>query len=173
MSGIHPGFRDEERSNTVDSTHIGIAGEFYVLAQLSHRGLVASFTLANTKAVDILVFDESLSHFCKVEVKTTQRAPRREKLFADPRLVYCFVVLRGTNALPLFFIVPSPYVADYVREQHRYWIRTRTQATNATNMRQFRIRTSDPLGFMDNWSILSSQSPPEHQVKLTETWHPG
>jgi hypothetical protein len=171
----------------VDSTNIGIAGEFYVLAQLAQRGLVASFTPANTKAVDILVFDESLDNFCKLEVKTTNQSPRRETLFsdepvyswpmsakheriADPRLFFCFVVLQGPCTLPLFFIVPSSYVADYVREQHLYWIRTRTQAVNPTAMRQFRIRTTDPLGFKDNWSILSGQSPPEHQVKLSEPW---
>ena len=45
--------------------------------------------------------------------------------------------------------------AEYVREQHLYWLRTRTRAVNPTAMRQFRIRMSDPLGFKDNWSLLS------------------
>ena len=39
----------------MDSTQIGLAGEFYVLAQLVQRGLMASLTLANAKGVDILV----------------------------------------------------------------------------------------------------------------------
>src|SRR4051794_309287 len=71
----------------MDSTNIGLAGEFYVLAQLAQRGFVASFTLANTKAVDILVFNETLDHLFKLEVKTTQRPPRNAKLFSDD-LVY-------------------------------------------------------------------------------------
>ena len=134
--------REVGRETTmVDSTNIGIAGEFYVLAQLAQRGLIASFTLANTKAIDILVFDESLDNLCKLEVKTTNLSPRREALFsdepvyswpmsakhehvADPRLFFCFVVLQGPSTLPLFFIVPSSYVADYVREQHLHWLRT-------------------------------------------------
>jgi hypothetical protein len=174
-------------STNVDSTSIGIAGEFYVLAQLAQRGLVASFTLANTKAIDILVFDESLDKLFKLEVKTTNLPPKRVALFSDepvyswpmsakheriagPRLFFCFVVLQGPCTLPLFFIVPSSYVAEYVREQHQYWLRTRTRAVNPTGMRQFRIRTSDPFGFKDNWSILSGQSPPEHQIKLSEPW---
>lgn len=33
----------------MDNTQIGLAGEFYVLAQLVQRGLAASLTLANTK----------------------------------------------------------------------------------------------------------------------------
>jgi hypothetical protein len=160
----------------VESTNIGIAGEFYVLAQLAQRGLIASFTLANTKAIDILVFDESLDKLCKLEVKTSILPPRKETLFsdepvyswpmfakhervADPRLFFCFVVLKGACTLPLFFIVPSSYVADYVREQHLHWIRTRTRPVNPTSMRQFRIRVSDPLGFKDNWSLLSGRPP--------------
>jgi hypothetical protein len=65
-------------------------------------------------------------------------------------------------------MVPSRYVGEYVREQHLYRVRTRFQAVDPTAMRQFRIRTTDPLGFKDNWSILTGQSPPEHQVRLSE-----
>ena len=35
----------------------GLAGEFYVLAQLNARGYDASLTLGNTKGVDILVMN--------------------------------------------------------------------------------------------------------------------
>jgi hypothetical protein len=171
----------------VDSTNIGLAGEFYVLAQLAQRGFVASFTLANTKAVDILVFAENLDLLFKLEVKTTNRPPRRDKLFsddpvyswpmsskhehaADPRLLFCFVVLQKPCTLPLFFIVPGSYVADYVREQHLHWQRARARDDTFTSMRQFRIRITDPLGFKDNWSLLAGQSPPTHQVKLSEPW---
>ena len=172
---------------TVDSTNVGLAGEFYVLAQLAQRGFVASLTLANTKAVDILVFNESLDHLFKLEVKTTNQPPRRDKLFsddlvyswpmsakhervADSRLFFCFVALQGPCTLPLFFIVPSSYVADYVREQHLYWQRARAREGTLTSMRQFRIRITDPLAFRDNWSLLSGQLPSPHQAKLSEPW---
>ncbi len=112
----------------MDSTNIGIAGEFYVLAQLAQRGFVASFTLANTKGIDIIVINPPLDHFIKLEVKTTNKQPRKERPFSldpvyawpmsekhetlsDPRTFYCFVVLQGPSMLPLFFVVPSSYVA--------------------------------------------------------------
>ena len=38
-----------DRNNT-----IGIAGEFFVAAELTRRGIVASLTSKNTKAIDIL-----------------------------------------------------------------------------------------------------------------------
>ena len=39
----------------LEKTQIGLAGEYYVLAQLSARGFIATLTLGNTKGVDILV----------------------------------------------------------------------------------------------------------------------
>jgi hypothetical protein len=45
----------------MDNTQIGLAGEFYVLAQLVQHNLVATLTLANTKGVDILVANPELN----------------------------------------------------------------------------------------------------------------
>jgi len=101
----------------MDSTQVGLAGEFYVLAQLAQHDLVATFTLANTKGVDILVANIELNRLFKIEVKTTSRGPRYESLFAndpcyswpmsakherlsDANLFYCFVVLRECTQLP-------------------------------------------------------------------------
>jgi hypothetical protein len=67
----------------MDSTQTGLAGEFYVLAQLMQHGLVATLTLGNTKGVDILVSNPDLNRLYKVEVKTGNRRPAREKFFSD------------------------------------------------------------------------------------------
>lgn len=61
--------------NKIDHTQIGLAGEYYVLAQLTQRGLIATLTLSTTKGVDILVTNQELDRLYKVEVKTTQRSP--------------------------------------------------------------------------------------------------
>jgi hypothetical protein len=63
----------------MDNTQIGLAGEFYVLAQLVQRGLVASLTLANTKGVDILVSNARLNQLFKIEVKTSDRGHVRNR----------------------------------------------------------------------------------------------
>ena len=171
----------------MDSTQIGLSGEFHVLAQLVQRGLVATLTLANTKGVDILVSDPDLDRLFRVEVKTTDRPPRRETLFSDepnyvwamgakheklvdPRLFYCFVALQGLDQLPRFFVVPSEYVAAYVRQQHAYWLSTRVKPVAETSMRRFRIPMSDPLGFEGNWSVFADKSAPKSQCTLHESW---
>lgn len=172
----------------MESTNIGISGEFYVLAQLAQRNFVASFTLANTKGIDIIVISPPLDHFIKLEVKTTIKHPMRERTFSpdpvyawpmsekhetisDPRTFYCFVVLQGPSSLPLFFVVPSSYVAEYVREQHRFWVHTRTEPPDPTNkMRRFRIHPNDPIGFKDNWELLAGVLPTPQQSHVIEPW---
>lgn len=171
----------------MDNTQTGLTGEFYVLAQLVHRGFVATLTLANTKGVDILVSNPLLNQLFKVEVKTTDRHPARETLFSeepcyswpmsakhenidDPSLFYCFVALRGVIELPRFFIVPSVYVATYVREQHLYWLRTRQKAVAETSMRRFRIPATDPLGFSENWNVFAGEKVQDRHCTLVDAW---
>jgi hypothetical protein len=155
----------------MDKSQIGIAGEFYVLAQLTHRGFIATLTLGNTKGVDILVTNQELNKLYKVEVKTTSQKLRREKLFGegqfhvwamsskhedlnDKNLVYVLVVIGNPDAHPKFFVIPSSEVSRYVKWQHEYWLQTRTNPVKDTSMRNFRIEAEDPKGYQDNWIIF-------------------
>lgn len=159
-------------SSRLDKNQVGLAGEFYVLAQLSARGFVGTLTLGNTKGVDILVTNQSADKLYKVEVKTTLNKPRVEKLFSDKanyhwtmsrkheeiaesNLIYCFVYIESVEQLPIFFLVPSQEVAEYVKWQHEYWLSTREKAVKDSDMRKFRIAIDDPNQFRDNWEIFS------------------
>ena len=53
----------------LDKSQIGLAGEYYVLAQLTARGFIATLTLGNTKGIDILVTNQEINKLFKVEVK--------------------------------------------------------------------------------------------------------
>jgi len=151
-----------------DKAATGLAGEYYVLAQLAHRGLVGAMTLSHTKAVDILVTNQRLNTLYRVEVKTTGRSPYREHLFGnkpffmwpmsvkhetirDRRLFYCFVALQALKERPRFFIVPSETVATYVRDQHVLWLKSRRGQVRDTPLRKFRVPVDDPEGYEDRW----------------------
>lgn len=155
-----------------DKVLTGLAGEYYVLAQLAERGFTAALTLGNSKNVDIIVTSPNGRKITRLEVKTSSLPLRHEHLFGkrrfyiwamgekheklkDKNLYYCFVVLQGQGLMPSFFIVPSSYVARYVRWQHRYWLRTRNFKVKDTPMRNFRIQENDPDGFKDNWRSLA------------------
>jgi hypothetical protein len=161
--------------NKIDHTQIGLAGEYYVLAQLTQRGLIATLTLSTTKGVDILVTNQELERLYKVEVKTTHRPPHHERLFGDKKfyswpmgekhetitdknLFYCFVFLQDPGILPKFFIMPAKKVARYVKWQHQYWLKTRESKVNETAMRMFRIAIEDPDGYENNWDVFKRKS---------------
>lgn len=156
----------------MDKSQIGLAGEFYVLAQLSARGFIATLTLGHTKGVDILVTNQEINRLFKVEVKTTYKPPSKETLFSkkplfrwpmskkhedicDENLIYCFVNISSTDILPKFFLVPSKDVAKYVKWQHKFWLSKRTNVVRDTTMRRFRIEIDDPNGYENNWDIFS------------------
>jgi hypothetical protein len=49
---------------------IGVSGEYYVAAELSQMGIVATLTLKNTPKVDILATNLSTGKFANIQVKT-------------------------------------------------------------------------------------------------------
>jgi hypothetical protein len=153
-----------------NNNNVGITGEFYVLAQLTQRGFVATLTFGNTKKIDILVANEKINKIFKVEVKTSNRKLGRDLLFSkdpiykwamqdkhetiiDNNLIYCFVQINSDDSLPEFFLVPSKDVAQYVKWQHKFWMKSRNG--NDSPMRNFRIEQSDPKKYRNNWRIFN------------------
>lgn len=140
---------------TLDRYSAAMAGEFFVLAQLFLRGYDAALTYGHAKSVDILLYTKSERTY-RLEVKTTRMAePKTTKLYGnnyewrmsskhetikDPNLFYCFVRLHGTDRMPLFFIVESKKVANYLKREHQRWIRTNPKTRGGSEKyRNFRI----------------------------------
>ena len=128
------------------SVQSGVAGEYFVAAELSARGFTASITLRNTKGIDIVCSNEDASKSVAIQVKTNKSSGRSwilnqksEDYFAD-NLFYVFVNLNDNLKSPEYFIVPSKTVAHYVKSSHQNWLGTpgkKGQQHKDTNMRQF------------------------------------
>ncbi len=143
----------------LSNNSISLAGEFAVLSQLALRGFDANMTLGNTKSVDILVSDPQQNRLFKIEVKTHYRVtPTQSKLFGhhlgwmmsqkheniiDPNLYYVFVNIGNDSRIFRFFIVPSVIVANYVKEQHIYWLSHKLSEESDSSIRSFRIGLDD------------------------------
>lgn len=146
----------------IPKNSVSLAGEFATLSQLIVRGYVATMTLGNTKAIDILVFNPDSGQSYQVEVKTNfqdRNAPTNSRLFGryvsdwqmnakhetivDPNLFYCFVHINSPRNEPSsynyrFFVVPSSVVAKYVMEENRAWVAAKSGRKSGTR-RTFRI----------------------------------
>ena len=141
----------------------GIAGEYFVAAELSKRGFIASITLRNTKGVDILCSNSDTSKTIGVQVKTNKGknkswmlGKKAEKYYAD-NLFYVFVNLNNNEKTPDYHIVQSKIVADTVRISHEEWLMTpgRNGRPHKDNpMRKFNDKEGT---YLDRWDLIDEE----------------
>lgn len=137
----------------------GIAGEYFVAAELSCRGFMASITLRNNDSIDIHATKLSDKKMLAIQVKTKQQGrswplnKKAEDLMAD-NLYYVFVSLRSLDERPDYFVVPSATVAHRIKSGHCEWLDTpgkKGQPHNDTNMRMFVDIKEE---FLERWDFL-------------------
>ena len=128
---------------------VGVSGEYFVAAELSRRGYVASVTLRNTRGIDILATNADATRSIGIHVKTNPEHRKdwmlnqtAERMRSDT-LFYVFVNLNGLDQ-PDCHVVPSEVVADYVTRDHH-------KATRLTLIRHFR---DDVNKYRDRWDLL-------------------
>jgi len=147
--------------NKIPSILSGVSGEYFVAAELSRRGFIASLTLKNTKGIDILVSNSEATKSVGIQVKTNQSSRKAwvlnkkgEKYYAD-NLYYIFVNLKSLTSFPDFYIVPSKTVAKYLKSSHKKWLNTpgkKGQPHKDNPMRMFKDEKDEYLG---KWKSLN------------------
>jgi hypothetical protein len=56
----------------IPSVLAGVAGEYFVAAELSRRGYIASISLRNTRGIDIIATNKEASRSITIQCKTNQ-----------------------------------------------------------------------------------------------------
>ena len=112
-------------NNRLEKSLVGACGVFYVSAELTRRGWIALPTIRNTSGVDIIASKDNKT--VNIQVKTNSYGKAvyplsegNETLVSD-NLYYVFATLRMENERPDFYIVPSKFVAEYIRKTHKQW----------------------------------------------------
>lgn len=146
------------------SGSIGIAGEFFVAAELTRRGYVASLTSKNTKAIDILASNKEGSKTVAIQVKTSDNkktnrwkmSEASEKVISE-NLFYILVNMRE-GEIPNYYIVPSAVVATKIKTDYENWLAMpgkKGQKRNPTTMRIFTFEDSEQEeNYKDAWESL-------------------
>lgn len=139
---------------------VGVSGEYFVAAELSRRGYVASITLRNTRGIDILATNADASLSVGIQVKATRGKKKdwmlhekAESYYSDT-LFYVFVNLNGPAQRPDYHIVPSKVVATYIKKSHKRWLARPNKTGGAhkdTPMRRFKDEKSE---YLDRWDLL-------------------
>jgi hypothetical protein len=91
----------------------GLAGEFFVAAELLKRGLQTSLTLGNAKAIDLFAINDKGTQFT-IQVKALRSRNNYFPLDANrivSACVYVFVVLNKPGITPDFYTCPArPFI---------------------------------------------------------------
>lgn len=136
----------------------GASGEYFVAAELSRRGYIASITLRNTRGIDILCSNSDATKHVSIQVKTSNQSgnewmlDKKSEEFFSAKHFYVFVSLNSEN--PKFFVVPSKVVARYTKTNHAEWIKGKKKdgkSRKDTQMRKFRDMGEK---YLNRWDIL-------------------
>ena len=145
---------------------VGVAGEYFVAAELSQMGIVATLTLKNTPSIDILATNLETGKFANIQVKTMSLTNKQGWRLSNKDEVkstiknhyYILVNLQGIGELPEYYVIPQAKLAALLYKDHREWLAGNNKRKDTT-MRVFdpyRREVQRKFGekYMNNWSIL-------------------
>jgi hypothetical protein len=119
--------------NTRTANNItGVAGEYFVAAELSRRGWIATMTLKNTPNIDVIATTVDGSRTVNIQVKTRSVANRQgwilnkgiESIVPGDNFYIVFVDLVSQNGKPDYFIVPKNLFAKWMSNRYQEWLAT-------------------------------------------------
>lgn len=102
-----------------DGQVTGLAGEFFVAAELLKRGIQTSVTFGNAKSIDLLAHNPDTGESFTVQVKALRKKnyfPLKPSAVFDKH-IYVFVLLNRPGEQVQYFVVPG---AVLVNEQVRF-----------------------------------------------------
>jgi len=138
----------------------GVAGEYFVAAELSRRGYIASITMRNSPGIDILATNLNAKRAVTIQCKTSRSSTKgwilsdKAEGFAPKNHFYVFVRLGVATDRPAYHIVPGKVVAKYVATRHRAWLKGKKPnggQRKDSAMRKFRDEENK---YLEKWDLL-------------------
>ena len=147
----------------IPSVLAGVAGEYFVAAELSRRGYIASVTLRNTRGIDILATNQDATKSITIQCKTRQKKgktwilnEKSEDFYSDSHF-YVFVALGVESERPCYHIVPSREVAKHTKKTHSNWLgRPRLDGKKHVD-NHIRNFTDSANKYLEKWELLGLQ----------------
>jgi hypothetical protein len=147
---------------------IGAAGEYYVAAELSRAGWLATMTIKNSPDVDVLAVEPPPGRRSVViQVKTTTkshwvlRTPPQESE-RRPDEFFVLVRIKGERERPDFYVVPA-WLMDRVVRWHRTEFEHRQKRSPSVNT----VRRGWIAQFHEAWHLLRDDSQAEALLEDT------
>lgn len=149
---------------------IGVSGEYFVAAELSQRGVVATLTLKNTPYIDILATNLEKGKSANIQVKTMSvgnnagwhMGPKDGEPSGVVNHFYVLVDLQGSGKLPHYIIIPKKELSRVIKKDFKKWIGGKKR--DGTPRKETSMRIFDPnrkshlkefsRKYENNWEVL-------------------
>jgi hypothetical protein len=149
---------------------VGVAGEYFVAAALSQRGIVATLTLKNTPRIDVLATNLENGRVANIQVKTMSIGndagwhlnESDENHSGIKNHFYVLVNLRNVNSLPDFIIIPQKHLSAFLKKDYSDWIGKAKR--DGSNRKRTKMRIFDPYRkkhimefakkYINQWDLL-------------------
>ena len=138
----------------------GVAGEYFVAAELSRRGFIASITLRNTRGIDIVVTNKDATKTVTIQCKTSRKKKRQwilgeksEAFFAENHF-FVMVYLGDESERPSYYVVPSKTVAATIKKSHSDWLKAPSASGRQRKDSQIRNFSDKAAAYLERWDLL-------------------
>ena len=145
----------------------GAAGEYHVAAELSRRDWLATVTIKNSPATDVLARRHDRRNIIAIQTKTASpgnhfRLTREDEIPGERDCEwYVLVSLRGLLDRPSFYVLPRHVVAALTYLEHREWLANKGRlhkiargAHERKENKQRQIRSAWIEGYLEKWDLL-------------------
>lgn len=139
------------KAKRVDGQLTGLAGEFFVAAELLKQGLQTSVTFGNAKAIDLFTFNEETGRTFTVQVKSL----RKKNFFLishlqiNPQHIYVFVLLNKPGVAVEYFIVPGMVLTSEPERFSKWFFDPKMPGIHPNVLQE--------QGFRDAWHVFHEQ----------------
>lgn len=144
----------------LESALVGVAGEYFVAAELSLRGFIASITLRNTRGIDIIASKSDASSAVSLQIKSNSDGSaswiltKNSEGFWSNQHFYVFVALRDVGTRPDYFVVPSKIVSDSIINGHSAWLAGKKSDGSQRKDSSIRKFTDYEGRYLERWDLL-------------------
>jgi hypothetical protein len=161
------------------SAHTGLtgtAGEYFVAAELSQRGWLATVTIKNAPGTDVLAQEPTTGAMVAIQTKTAsfgnpfQLTKKCEAPASVLNEWYVLVKLHGLAIRPTFFVVPRNIIAGVTYAQHQEWLARPGRAGKPHNDNDRRVLLAKHFAdYEDRWDLL--EHPANEAPLLLGQWY--
>ena len=165
----------------VSSVITGAAGEYFVMAELLRRGLVAAKAPEGVPNFDIVITDIDGERLAAIQVKTRRdfnggdkgwhMKAKHEELTSD-RMFYVFVDIgKDENSHVSFYVLPSKEVAYVCKQSHKNWLDMPSKNGKARG--ETKMRRLLPKYDLPAYAINMGYNPSNKHQKFLEDYGDG